>query len=45
MLFRSENVEQELSALLAVTKDQVAEAAGRLRLDTTYFLTGKEESM
>lgn len=42
---RDENVEQELSALLAVTKDQVAEAAGRLRLDTTYFLTGKEESM
>ena len=30
------------NALRSVTRDQVAEAAGRVRLDTTYFLEGLE---
>ncbi len=42
---REEDVEQELAALQAVTQEQVAEAAARLRLDTTYFLTGKEQAL
>ena len=45
MLFRSQDREPEemLRDILTVTPERVVEAAKTVRLDTVYFLTGKEE--
>ena len=34
------SIEEEIAAMNAVTREQIAEAAGRLQLDTVYCLTG-----
>jgi len=39
---RTEGLKERLERVAGVTKDQVVEVARKVRLDTVYFLTGKE---
>jgi predicted Zn-dependent peptidase len=39
----NETIEDKLAAIKKVTKEQVAEVAKKLTLDTVYFLEGKED--